>query len=57
MYPTHLMGTVQSGKREAQVKMKRPMSLVTKQLEETQSDEDKNWRERERGGKKGTCGS
>ena len=32
MYPTHLMGTVQSGKREVKVKMKRAMSLVIKQL-------------------------
>lgn len=36
MYPTHLMGTVQSGKREAEVKMKRAMSLVAKWSKETQ---------------------
>lgn len=33
MYQTHLMGTVQSGKREVKVKMKRAMNLVMEQLE------------------------
>lgn len=41
MYPTHLMGTAQSGKREVKVRMKRAMSLVTKWSEETQKQSGK----------------
>lgn len=47
MYPTHLMGTVQSGKREAEVKMKRAMSLVAKWSKETQKQSGKE-REKKR---------
>lgn len=45
MYPTHLMSTVQSGKRGVKVKMKRAMSLVIKRLEkETKKSKQDNLR-------------
>lgn len=42
MYPTHLMSTVQSGKREANVKMKRASSLVMKQLDNILTEEGRD---------------